>query len=217
MQFNGTAATVTSATVNTLVVTVPSAATTGSVTVTNTNGTATSPASFTVPALPTVASVDPATVPPGAASGVQITGTNLLNATAVTFTQAGLLASIREGGSATILPISLTVGSSVPSGTYAFSVTSPAGTVSSGTVTIGVSSAGQLIYSTGPLVSVAMPLTATVLPFPGSVGLEHHRRPAGQCGDALPRCPCHSGTLWLEHYCGAAHERVETVKSVRQT
>jgi YD repeat-containing protein len=189
VQFNGTAATVTSATANTLLVTVPSAATTGSVTVTNTNGTATSPVSFTVPALPTVASVDPATVPPGAASGVQITGTNLLNATAVTFTQAGLTASIREGGSATILPIGLTVGSSVPSGTYAFSVTSPAGTVSSGTVTIGVSSAGKLIYSTGPLVSVAMPLTATVLPFLSPSGWSITVSPPASAGMPYPDVP----------------------------
>jgi YD repeat-containing protein len=164
VQFNGTAATVTSATANTLVASVPSAATTGSITVTNTNGTATSPTNFTVPTLPTVSSLDPTTVPPGAASGVQISGTNLLNATAVTFTQAGLSASIREGGTATTLPISLTVASTVPSGTYTFTVTSPAGTASSGSVTIGVSSANKLIYSTGPLVSVAMPLNASVVP-----------------------------------------------------
>ncbi|MBX3237062.1 MAG: IPT/TIG domain-containing protein [Nitrospiraceae bacterium] len=165
VQFNGTAATVNSASANTLVVSVPTAATTGSITVTNANGTATSPQSFTVPALPTVTSVDPVTVPPGAASGVQITGTNLLNATAVTFTQGGLSASIRDGGTATTLPISFTVASSVPAGNYAFTVTSPAGSASSGSVTIGVSSANKLIYSTGPLVSVAMPLNATVLPF----------------------------------------------------
>ena len=189
VQFNGTAATVTSASANTLVVTVPSMATTGSITVTNTNGTATSPQSFTVPALPTVASVDPVTVPPGATSGVQITGTNLLNATGVTFAQAGLSVSIRDGGTATTLPISLTVGSTVPSGTYAFSVASPAGSVSSGSVTIGVSSANKLVYSTGPLVSVAMPLNATVLPFLSPSGWSVTVAPPTSAQSPYPNVP----------------------------
>ncbi|MBX3237285.1 MAG: hypothetical protein KF814_14150 [Nitrospiraceae bacterium] len=152
----------TSATANTLVVTVPSAATTGSITVTNTNGTATSPQSFTVPALPAVTSVDPVTVPPGATSGIQITGTNLLNATAVTFTQAGLTASIREGGTSTTLPISLTVASTVPSGTYPFTVTSPAGTPGGSYTTADVTLPGG---TTNP-VSVVTAETNT--PVPGS-------------------------------------------------
>ncbi|MFO0766061.1 MAG: hypothetical protein U0231_04550 [Nitrospiraceae bacterium] len=64
----------------------------------------------------------------GSASGGGDHRTYLPNATAVTFTRRRVAcsASIRDGGTATTLPISFTVASSVPAGNYAFTVTSPA-------------------------------------------------------------------------------------------
>ncbi len=74
--FNGTAATVTSATANQLVVTVPSGATTGPIGVTASGGSATSASSFTVTEdpRPTIAGFTPTLGVPG--TTVTITGTN---------------------------------------------------------------------------------------------------------------------------------------------
>lgn len=73
VKFNGTAASVTSATASTLVVTAPAAASTGAITVTTTGGTATGPV-FTYLMAPTVATISPVSAKAGAA--VTITGTN---------------------------------------------------------------------------------------------------------------------------------------------
>jgi YD repeat-containing protein len=78
VKFNGTTATVTSATVTSLVVTVPSGATTGTISVTTSAGTATSSASFTVTTSgagqPTISSFTPSIGTPG--TSVSISGTN---------------------------------------------------------------------------------------------------------------------------------------------
>ena len=60
VQFNGTAATVTAATANSLTVTVPAGATTGPITVTVGSATATSGSNFTVVSAPVITSVSPA-------------------------------------------------------------------------------------------------------------------------------------------------------------
>ncbi|MCR8560282.1 IPT/TIG domain-containing protein [Mucilaginibacter sp. BJC16-A38] len=73
VKFNGTAATITSATATTLVVTAPAGGGTGSVTVTTTGGTATGP-TFTYLLAPTVTTISPTTGVAGAS--VTITGTN---------------------------------------------------------------------------------------------------------------------------------------------
>jgi RHS repeat-associated protein len=77
VRFNGTAATVTQASVVRLVVTVPSGATNGTLTVTTAAGTATSKQSFTVGAarpVPTVTSLSPTRAPGGATVTVSGTG-----------------------------------------------------------------------------------------------------------------------------------------------
>jgi len=77
--FNGTAGTVSAATVNKLTVTVPGGATTGVIVVTSPNGNATSATSFTVaanPAAPTISSFSPSVVAAGAV--VTINGTGFL-------------------------------------------------------------------------------------------------------------------------------------------
>lgn len=138
VDFNGTAATVVSAEPAKLVATVPSGATTGPVTVTNTNGTATSPQPFTVLVPPIIVSIDPATVPRGTTTQAIVGGFNLTDATAVTFTEPGITASFFSGATNQDLRINLTVGSGVATGSYAFSVTTPAGTAQSGTVAVAV-------------------------------------------------------------------------------
>src|SRR5207248_4699245 len=63
--FNGTAATVVSATASTVVATVPNGATSGRVTISNSNGTATSPQAFTVLVPPIISGVSPVQVAQG--------------------------------------------------------------------------------------------------------------------------------------------------------
>jgi len=141
--FNGVAATVVSATVDSIVATVPAGATTGLVTATNTNTneTAVSPQDFTVLIPPIIVGVDPGIVPQGVITRANITGFNLASATAVTFAQSGLSAGILAGATDPSLPITLAVASSVPVGEYAFTVTTPAGVAQSGTITVTVTPA----------------------------------------------------------------------------
>jgi len=141
VKFNGTPATVTSATANSITTTVPTGATTGPITVTNTNGTATSPQPFTVLVPPIISGIDPNRVPKEVTTKVIIGGFNLADATTVNFSNAGLVATILSGATSQSLPINLFVGASVPDGPYTFTVTTPAGTAQSGTVTVTVTAA----------------------------------------------------------------------------
>ena len=156
--FNGTAATVVSSTTYAIIATVPTSATTGTVTVTNTNGSANSPQPFAVLGAPTITSVTPGSVAQGTQRSMTIAGTQLATATAVGFTQAGLSATILTGVTATTLPVKLAVAASVPPGTYAFTVTTPEGTASSGSVTINVAAPAPAFALTRSHVSVAMPV-----------------------------------------------------------
>ena len=152
--FNGTAATVSSATAYALVVTVPTGATTGTVSVTNSNGTANSPQPFTVLGAPTISGLSPSTVAQGTIWPLTISGTGLEQATAVTFTQAGITATIQTGVTGTAVPIKLQVASTVPAGTYAFTVSTPLGTANSGTVVVTVAAPTQVFVHTPTHVSV---------------------------------------------------------------
>jgi YD repeat-containing protein len=138
VQVNGTTATVISATATSIIATVPAGATSGLVTVINANGTATSPQPLTVLVPPIITGVDPPKVPQGVVTRVLIEGFNLKTASAVTFTQAGLTATILAGATDDTVPISLSVSGGVPIGTYAFAVTTPSGTAQSGTVHLSV-------------------------------------------------------------------------------
>lgn len=139
--FNGTPASVSSATANTLVTLVPSGATSGPVTVTNANGTAMSPRAFTVLVPPIISGIAPDRVPQGATTRAVISGFNLTAATAVTFTQSGLSAGILPGATVQTLTVNITVSTTVPAGSYPFSVTTPGGTAQSGTITVTVTPA----------------------------------------------------------------------------
>jgi hypothetical protein len=161
VSFNGAPATVVSGTSSSLLVTVPTAATTGSVTVTNTNGTATSPQAFKVLVPPIVTGVDPPKVPQGTTSQLAIKGFNLKNASSVQFTQTGLTATIQSGATDDVLPINVAVTGSVPPGAYSFSVTTPSGTAQSGTVKVTVSFPVPG-FNTTKLLTIQMPLNTSV-------------------------------------------------------
>jgi YD repeat-containing protein len=159
--FNGTTASVVSGTDSALIVTVPAAATTGTITVTNSNGNATSPSIFTVLVPPIISGVDPPQVPKGGTRRVYIEGFNLQAASSVQFVQAGLTATIQPGGTASIIPINLAITAAVPDGSYPFSVTTPGGTAQSGSVTISVTNAVPSFAPTAVL-TIQMPLDTTV-------------------------------------------------------
>lgn len=157
VRFNGTLATVSAATPNALTVSVPAGASSGPITVTNVNGSATTTQPFKVLALASVTGTTPGLVVRGQMSRIVISGTNLDSATAVRFEQSGLDARIvaREAGS---LTIDLTVAGNVAFGAYPFSVSNFVGTNSSGAVAITVTSAlvGEAASTTRPI-SVYLP------------------------------------------------------------
>ncbi len=162
VQFNGTTATVVSGTATAIIVTVPTGATSGSVTVTNANGTAASPQAFTVLVPPIIVNVLPTHLPQGTTMQVTIGGFNLGNAASVTFTQAGLSATVGAGSTDQNLNAAMTVGAAVPPGVYTFAVTTPGGTAQSGTVTITV--AIPVPTSVIGKMSVYKPFPPTVTP-----------------------------------------------------
>lgn len=168
--FNGTSATVSAATANSLLVAVPTGATTGPVTITNATGTATSAQAFTVLA-PRVTGIDPTRVAQGSTTFSVISGQHLTGATAVTFTQPGLSATILPLPRATTqsLAVTLSVASTVPAGSYPFSVTTANGVVPSNTVTVTVAPSVQSFGAVKPL-SVYKPLPAQVAPSGTSLG-----------------------------------------------
>jgi YD repeat-containing protein len=129
VKFNGTTATVTSATVTSLVVSVPSGATTGTVSVTTSAGTATSTASFTVTTAgagqPTIASFTPSIGTPG--TSVSISGTNFDSTSANDKTKFNI--ALSRISSATTTSLSAIVPASGTSGHLV--VTTPAGTATS--------------------------------------------------------------------------------------
>ena len=82
VQFNGTAATVSAATANSITVNVPAGATTGPIHVTVTGTTATSSGNFTILQVPTVLSISPKYVVPGSTvTNFQVAGSNFTGAT----------------------------------------------------------------------------------------------------------------------------------------
>jgi YD repeat-containing protein len=156
VSFNGTPATISLASAHSLVVSVPAGAASGPITVSNANGSASTAQSFTVIAPATIAGTNPTYLPRGQTTRVEITGTYLDSATAVTFSEPGFSAQIVAREPAR-LTIDLTVAGSVPFGAYGFSVTNYAGTSQSGAVTVTVTAA-----LLGPAMSVTRPVSVHV-------------------------------------------------------
>lgn len=156
--FNGTAATVSLASSNALIVTVPAGATSGPIAVSNSNGSAATAQAFTVIAPPTITAVNPASVSRGATTRVDIEGTQLGSAKEVTFAETGIKARLVAHASDQRLTVDLSVAGSVLSGTYGFSVTNYGGTTESGAVTVNVTTAvlGDVFTATRPI-SIHLP------------------------------------------------------------
>ena len=124
VSFNGTAATVTSATTSQITVTVPSGATTGTISVTSPSGSATSSASFTVTTshVPTISGFSPSSGVAGAS--VTISGTNF--ETTAANNRVGFANVDASVSSSTATSIATTVPVGATSGPI--SVTTPDGT-----------------------------------------------------------------------------------------
>lgn len=153
VRFNGSLAAVSVATSNALIVSVPVGASTGPITVSNANGSATTTRPFKVLGVANITATSPGFVVRGQTSRVEISGSNLDSAISVGFDQAGIGARIvtRE---AARLSVDLTVAGNVAFGSYPFFVTNFAGTGPSGAVTVTVTAA--LI---GDAVSIARPVS----------------------------------------------------------
>lgn len=154
VSFNGTPATVSTATATTIVAVVPAGASSGPISVSNTNGTVTSANSFSVVAAPVITAVTPNEVAREVTTRVDISGANLRFASAVTFAQAGITVTILPGATDQLLPVRIYATTAAPAGVYAFSVTNQAGTTASGTVTVTIG-AGAL----GSVMTVARPVS----------------------------------------------------------
>ena len=152
VSFNGTPATVTAATANTLAVTVPGGVTTGPIAVSNANGSAVTTQPFIVVVPPTVTAVTPSTVSRGATTRIEVSGTQLATTRAITFAQAGLSARFLTATD-NLLVVDLTVAGTVPVGSYSFSITNDGGTTDSGSVTVNVTTLllGDVLAVTRPL------------------------------------------------------------------
>jgi YD repeat-containing protein len=137
VRFNGTAATVISASSSSLVVTVPAGATSGPITVTVAGQTATSIQPFTVTVSPVISAVSPAvttSISSGATvTNIQVTGINLQGSTFTflpAFTPPSLSvssASIDPGDTSATLSVSIAAGTS---GSFTFVATNGAGSSS---------------------------------------------------------------------------------------
>jgi YD repeat-containing protein len=176
VSFNGTAATVSSASANQLVVTVPSGATTGTISVTAPAGSATSAGTFTVTAgnlAPTITSFTPASALPGAA--VSISGTNF--DTVLPNDRTRFNVGYAALSSATSTTISATVPSNTGSGHI--SVATPYGIAVStddfiipppGFGVADVQTSGRIAFSTATTVSMSTATKIGLMLFDSSQG-----------------------------------------------
>jgi YD repeat-containing protein len=157
VSFNGTPASVTAASANTLTVTVPAGVTTGPIAVTSPLGSGVTAQPFILAVPPTITAANPSSVMRGATTRITVSGSQLATARALTFSQAGLVARILPDATDGLVSVELTVSGTVPLGSYGFSLTNDAGTADSGSVVIAVTA--SLI---GPSIAVTRPLSVHV-------------------------------------------------------
>lgn len=160
VKFNGTAATVTSATATSLVVTAPAAGTTGVVSVGTSDGTANGPTfTYIVPTPPTISAISPVSGPAGTV--VTITGTNFkttLTDNTVQFN--GIAATVQTATATTLTVLAPATGTTGPVtvSTSEGKATGPNFTytiVTTDIYVVGQSLAGPAYWKNGTL--VAMP------------------------------------------------------------
>ncbi len=128
VKFNGVSATFTINNPQHLTATVPAGATTGPISVTNADGTATSATNFTVTAaaVPTITSFNPTSGPVG--TSVVITGTNFTGATSVSFNNVNAT-TFKVNPAGTRITVTVPTGAT----TGPIKVTTPSGTATSAT------------------------------------------------------------------------------------
>ncbi len=83
---------------------------------------------------PAIDGIEPASGVQGATIEAVISGTNMSEATEVTFSGSGVTAEIRDGASDAELPIAIEIAPDAPTGKRTFTVTTPNGQVDSGSV-----------------------------------------------------------------------------------
>jgi len=100
------------------------------VTVSTPAGTSTPFTGFTVASsvVPAISGINPSSGTQGTTMGATISGTDLLGATAVTFSGSGVTATIGSGGTATSVPVTIAIALGALTGTRTVTVTTPAGT-----------------------------------------------------------------------------------------
>jgi large repetitive protein len=185
VKFNGTTAVVSAATATSLTVAVPTGATTGVITVTNTNGTATSVSSFVVGVTtlaPTITSFTPNIGTQGTV--VTVAGTNFQLAPEDNEATFGAMASIvrKDASSPTATQLKLTVPTETASGKI--SITTPYGKATSsadffalpGSVNLSdVEFKGRLVVNGAAVnVTTTVPGKKAVLLFDGQTGQGLH-------------------------------------------
>jgi hypothetical protein len=77
---------------------------------------------------PATSSISQTSGAQGATINATISGTNLTGATSIVFTGTGVSATILFGGTATSVPVQITIGSGAATGLRQFSVNTPTGT-----------------------------------------------------------------------------------------
>jgi hypothetical protein len=110
--------------------------------------------------LPTITGINPVSGTPGSRVEAVISGTLLSGATKVTFAGTGVNAAIGTGGTATSLPVVITIEAGTATGSRAFTVITPAGSAASPS---GIS----FTVVQEPQVRPIVPTPRAVLPEPG--------------------------------------------------
>ena len=167
VKFNGTSATFTINNPHKVTATVPTGATTGTISVTNADGTATSATSFTVTAapVPTITSFTPTSGPIG--TSVVITGTGFTGATSVKFN--GISATTFTVTNATHITATVPTGAT----TGPISITTAGGTATSATsFTVTVTGAPTITSFTPASGPVGTSVTITGTNFMGATAVK---------------------------------------------
>jgi hypothetical protein len=101
-----------------------------SVSVTATGGTSAPFTGFLIGSTPTITAISPKAAPPGSTTSALLVGTNLNGISAVTFSGAGVTATIGTNGTATSQPIAISIAAGAALGLRTVTVTTPGGTSS---------------------------------------------------------------------------------------
>jgi hypothetical protein len=102
------------------------------------------------PVTPTITGIAPPSGAVGSTITVQISGTSLAGASAISFSGTGITPTIQPGGTATSFDVELVIDAGAAVGARTFSVTTPQGTANSGAIVFGVSAVAVSVTSIAP-------------------------------------------------------------------